>query len=392
MASGTRSGKQPASAVPDEDVAAASPNQQQLAIRGFTPEQNTALEERFSRTDSILADLIKEVRLLRHDRQQTSSPILPSIETSPPAQQAPLAPPLPPTTLPWNPYKKLLRAEDVGFFDPEFQASEQEHGRTTPGPVVNAGKHAYYLDIFVFVDRLNELNRKHGSDRVKDVIPSCLRGSALIWWTTEVDDPTKTILEASKDLDIWIDTLIRQFRMNPAKALSALTRSRYSLRDLQQGMSPRIWIHGQLSLARSADLGSTYNQLTMIWNQMGPYFQEQLAQPSPTTLLSDFLKEVDAKTTVWQNRANELHRQQTRASQGQDRPRDPHRGAASAGPTQSSAADGSKQVQFERRPRIWRGKEHSKDGYSYMVTTLDDGTPQWEDEDPDDADDHADYG
>lgn len=125
---------------------------------------------------------------------------------------------------------------------------------------------------------------------------------------------------------------------------------------------------------------------------MAPYFQEQLAQPSPTTLLSDFLKDVDAKTTVWQNRANELNQQQTRASQGQDRPRDSHRGAASAGPTQPSATDGSKHVQFDRRPRIWRGKEHSKDGYSYMVTTLDDGTPQWEDEDPDDADDHADYG
>ena len=91
----------------------------------------------------------------------------------------------------------MLRAEDVGFFDPEFQALEQEHGKTTPGPVVNAGKHAYYLDIFVFVDRLNELARKYGQDLVKDVVPSCLRGSALTWWTTEVDDPTKTVLEAS---------------------------------------------------------------------------------------------------------------------------------------------------------------------------------------------------
>ena len=123
---------------------------------------------------------------------------------------------------------------------------------------------------------------------------------------------------------------------------------------------------------------------------MAPYFQEQLAQPSPTTLLSDFLEDVDAKTTVWQNRANERQQQQTRASQGQDRPRDPHRGALT-GPTAqpSTQADGSKHVQFERRPRMWRGKEYGKDGYSYMVDILDDGTPQWQDEDPDD---NADYG
>ena len=263
--------------------------------------------------------------------------------------------------------------------------------------MVNASKHAYYLDIFVFVDRLNELSRKYGPNVVQDVIPSYLRGSALTWWTTEVDDSTKTILEALKDLDLWINTLIKQFRMNPTMALSVLTRSRYTIRDLQQGMSPRTWIHGQLSLARSADLGSTYNQLTMIWNQMAPYFQEQLAQPSPTTLLNDFLKDVDAKTIVWQNRANERQQQHARASQGQDRPRDPHRGAstgASTGPTThpSIQSDGSgpKHVQFERRPRMWRGKENGKDGYSYMVDILEDGTPQWQDEDPDD--DHADYG
>ena len=128
--------------------------------------------------------------------------------------------------------------------------------------------------------------------------------------------------------------------MNPAKTLSVLTRFRYTLRDLQQGMSPRTWIYGQLSLARAADLGSTYNQLMMIWNQMGPYFQEQLAQPSPTTLLSDFLKDVDPKTTAWQNQANELHRQQTRASQGQDRQRDPHSDAQKQGPSRPPAQAG----------------------------------------------------
>ena len=72
-----------------------------------------------------------------------------------------------------------LKAEDVGFFDPGFQP-EQEHRKTTPGPVVNAGKYAYYLDVFVFVDHLKELARKHGPDKVINLIPSCLRGTALI--------------------------------------------------------------------------------------------------------------------------------------------------------------------------------------------------------------------
>ena len=44
----------------------------------------------------------------------------------------------------------------MGIFELKFKALEQEHGNTIPGPVVNAGKHAYIFDVFVFVDRLNE--------------------------------------------------------------------------------------------------------------------------------------------------------------------------------------------------------------------------------------------
>ena len=93
-----------------------------------------------------------------------------------------------------------FRAEDVGFFDPSFQP-KQEHRNTTPGPVVNAGKHMYYLDVFVFVNWLKELAWKHSAAAIINLIPSCLRGSALIWWTVEVDDMAKELLEGSKKLE-----------------------------------------------------------------------------------------------------------------------------------------------------------------------------------------------
>ena len=60
----------------------------------------------------------------------------------------------------------------------------------------------------------------------------------------------------------------------PTKALTALYLSTYNLQDLQRGMSPRMWIHGQLHLARSAELNSIFNQLTIIYSRIGPYFQE----------------------------------------------------------------------------------------------------------------------
>ena len=190
-----------------------------------------------------------------------------------------------------------LKADDIGFFDPGFRP-KQEHRNTTLGPVVNAGKHVYYLNVFVFVDCLKEFARKHGPEKVIDVIPSCLRGQALIWWTVEVDDMAKELLDGLTKLEQWTGVLIRQFRTMPTEALSALCSSTYTLQDLQRGMSPRMWIHGQLHLARSAELDSVFNQLTIIYSRMSPYFQEQLDPPSPTTKLSDFLHKVDMKTTA----------------------------------------------------------------------------------------------
>ena len=257
--------------------------------------------------------------------------------------------PLPPTRSP--PFK----AEDIGFFDPGFQP-EQEHGKTTPGPVVNAGKHVYYLDVFVFVDRLKELARKHGPAKVIDLIPSCLRGSALIWWTVEVDDLAKELLECSKKLEQWTTILIRQFRTMPTEALTALCSSTYNLQDLQRGISPRMWIHGQIHLARSAELDSVFNQLTIIYGRMALYFQEQLDPPLPTTKLSDFLHRVDMKTPAWRSRAAANQQRQARGFQPQgpqQRNPPPPPTSHSQNPGQSQAGPSNRGVQFKRRPRIW---------------------------------------
>ena len=100
---------------------------------------------------------------------QTISAPIPSVEISPSSHPAP-------TTA--ERAQKTLRAEQVRFFDPEYQ---QEQGDTLAGnisgPVANAGKYVYYRDVYVFVNRLKAMAKKNN---VKPVISECLRGTALI--------------------------------------------------------------------------------------------------------------------------------------------------------------------------------------------------------------------
>ena len=70
----------------------------------------------------------------------TLDPTFDPILTSSPALLA--ASPVTQPPMSWNIYKDLLQAEDVGFFDRNFQPLEQEHGKTILCSVVNAGKHA----------------------------------------------------------------------------------------------------------------------------------------------------------------------------------------------------------------------------------------------------------
>ena len=64
----------------------------------------------------------------------------------------------------------------MGYFDFEYQ---QEQG-TTNGPIVNAGKHVFYKNIYVFTDRLKDLAVQYGEINIKAVMTICFRGFVLM--------------------------------------------------------------------------------------------------------------------------------------------------------------------------------------------------------------------
>lgn len=70
------------------------------------------------------------------------------------------------------------RADEVGFFFPDLD-------------IVTIGKDSFYRNASVFLNRLDDVVKLHGGDVVRNNIPTCLRGAALQWYTTEVTDIEK---------------------------------------------------------------------------------------------------------------------------------------------------------------------------------------------------------
>lgn len=79
-------------------------------------------------------------------------------------------------------------AEQIGYFDPNYKGS---------GPVVNAGKHVFYRDVYVFIDRCKDMAPIRGEDKLRTVLPQCFRGASLIWHSAELSELEKGLLRTA---------------------------------------------------------------------------------------------------------------------------------------------------------------------------------------------------
>ena len=210
--------------------------------------------------------------------------------------------------------KPEIRAESVGYFDPEYQ-NEKEQGSTNNGPVVNAGKYVYYKDIYVFVDRLKDLAKQQGDIKIRNVVSECLRGSALMWYSIELTELERDLLRDS-DLDRWYTTMINRFKIRTSVALSQLIHRSYGMQDLRNNKHPRAFIQEMLHLAKAANLESLDNQLTMIWNQLHVSLRRDIPEPTKYTSLGQFLEHIDSKVSIWHGLAQRPPFQQQQQPHG----------------------------------------------------------------------------
>ena len=67
----------------------------------------------------------------------------------------------------------LKNSEDIGFFDPR---REDDKNRDV---IVNVDRHIYYKNVFVFIDRLKDLEKSSSDHRVRELVAECLRGDAF---------------------------------------------------------------------------------------------------------------------------------------------------------------------------------------------------------------------
>jgi hypothetical protein len=184
-----------------------------------------------------------------------------------------------------------LRASDIGYFHPDYRETTTE-SRTL-----------VFTDVFVFTDRLLLLSETRSEHEVIEAFPTCLRGLALFWHSTELTTKERATL-ARAPVGWLCDLLISRFKERPSMALRSLITSRFTFSDIRSGRTIRSHIQEMISHARSAEFDKEYNILLLIWNSLDLTMRGHIDEPRREVTLAEFLTEVDSKWSIWNDMAH----------------------------------------------------------------------------------------
>ena len=135
-------------------------------------------------------------------------------------------------------------------------------------------------------------------EKTRAILPQLLRGSALIWHSTELSANEREMLRLVP-LDYWYTKLIARFKERTSNALHALQVEKYTIADARERKSPRIYAQSLFRHAKAAQMTSVYNQLMIAWNNLDWRFRVHVPELKEDTTIQDFLDALDSKASIW---------------------------------------------------------------------------------------------
>jgi transposase InsO family protein len=195
------------------------------------------------------------------------------------------------------------RAEEVGFFFPDLHSS---YGASD---IVTIGKDSFYRNASVFIDRLDDIAKLKGGDIVRSNLPTCLRGAALQWYTTEVTEEEKvffrspsTTMNPQDPIHRWKVALRRRWDPPASVALKNFMTTQYTLSMAMSGVSMIQYFSTKLRLAKEAGFTDVHQQLLAVWNGLDIDIREKIPEPDDKTTIEMFRKNLEERERLWKEK------------------------------------------------------------------------------------------
>ena len=184
-------------------------------------------------------------------------------------------------------------SSDLGYFDPHLDKSYGE------GEIVTVGKDTYFRSVILFIERLRDVAAVKGFIAVKANLGTVLRGTVLLWYTTELSNLKKLGLRADNDIDEWCKVLLKRFKESIGVALAHLTAEKYTLADARNKREPSGYVQTVIRHAKSANINNVENQLTFAYQGIAADLRAFVDPPSATMSMSSFIQILKLKKNTW---------------------------------------------------------------------------------------------
>ena len=191
-----------------------------------------------------------------------------------------------------NSDNNILRIEDVDYFDSDYEINESNV------LVINVERHVFYIDVYIFVDRLKKLTARRDNDKVQKVIIVCLKDIALIWHFNEFIDMKRTLLRIVT-CDQWYAILIKRFKERTTVVIQYIQRERITLANVKADKSFRVFAQKMLRHVKVAEMTSMFNQLIIVWNNIDVKFRRDIFEFTVVISLFSFLNQLNSKINIW---------------------------------------------------------------------------------------------
>jgi hypothetical protein len=244
----------------------------------FTPGQRNTLAE-------LISNAVASA--LANNQQQNTQP-------GPQGPPGPPGPPGPAGAGGGGPQIKRFTAEDIGYFDPSLSL---ELGR---GNIISIGKELYIRNVHIFVNRIRDAAAIHSEETIRINLSGCLRGSALSWYTGELNDLTREALRTlPTGMTRWIELLEERFKKPMLEAQTELISQKYTCNDALNRREPTEYVQTMVLAAQSAGLSTVHQQLTWAWFGIDDALRAFLNEPTDNTSVAEFINQMNGKKDSW---------------------------------------------------------------------------------------------
>ena len=195
-----------------------------------------------------------------------------------------------------------LKASEIGYFFPNMPLTWGDKD------IIEKDGKLYYRNVYSFTNRIRVATQTRDTNKVKQMLDTCFRGEAELWWNNQLDDILRAGYLATEGVEKLCKALETRFRPPPSEALAKYNATRYSVEDCRSRRSITEYVATLEAAAKACGLGSASDDpqkrglVIQTWMHLDLPLRETVDEPSEDQTLDEFTKVLLRKQNNWFDR------------------------------------------------------------------------------------------